>query len=359
VPVFVAVWGLLGLFLLLNYVGIKFVTTVQIGLVLLFLAALVTFIVGAAPAVEPANYQPLFPAELYADGLAPFMLAVVLLYIPFQGFGMIIEIGEELEDPVENIPRVLAIGMGIVTLVTVGLVVVLAGAVPWRQTVDPATGEAYAAGLTAVSRGILPTPAVLFVGLGALLAAATTVNTLYTSYSRTVMRAARDEVIPGVFAAVHERFGTPHRAILLLGTVPLLVTPLVSLVDATLLAHIDILDWLVVVVVTGIFIAFTIGGIALWNLPKVFPQRYEHSIYRLPRPLLKIVAAGNVVVSLGFTALVAASAPTALLFVLGWIALVTVGYLYRVRAYSRKGVDLRARMALLDKHEEIGTGGDD
>jgi len=354
-PTTVVVWALLGCFLLLNYVGIKFVAKVQIALVLAFLAALVTFIVGAAPAVDVANYQPLFPGELYAGGLAPFLLAVVLLYIPFQGFGMIIEIGEELENPVRNIPRVLAIGMGIVTAITIGVVVVLVGAVPWRGTIDPATGEAYAAGLTAVSRGVLPTPAVLFVGIGALLAAATTVNTLFTSYSRTVMRAARDDVIPDQFAAVHERFGTPHRAIVLLGAGPLLAAPLVPIVDRTLLSHIDILDWLVVVVVTGIFVAFAVAGVALWNLPTIFPQRYEHSIYRLPMPVLKVVAVGNVLVSTLFTLFVAASAPSALVFVAVYFAIVTVGYRYRIRAYANDGVDLKARMALLHKHEQIGT----
>ena len=358
VPTVAAVWALLGLFLVLNYVGIQLVTRVQIGLVLLFLGALLTFILGAAPAVEVTNYQPLFPAELYDGGLGPFLLAVVLLYIPFQGFGMIVEIGEELENPVENIPRVLAIGMTIVTVVTVALVFVLAGAVPWQATIDPETGEAYAAGLTAVSDGLLPVPAVMFVGLGALLAAATTVNTLFTSYSRTVMRAARDEVVPDVFAGVHDRFDTPHRAIVLLGVAPLAAAPLVAVVDETVLGHIDILDWLVVVVVTGIFIAFMIGGVALWNLPAGFPQRYAHSIYKLPRPVLKVVAVGNVVVSAVFTLFVAASAPSALLFVAAWVGLVTVGYVYRVRAYEQEGADLKARMALLHKHERIG-GGDD
>ena len=354
VPTVVAVWGLLGLFLALNYVGIQIVAKVQIGLVVLFLAALATFVLGAAPAVELSNYQPLFPPELYGGGLSPFLLAVVLLYIPFQGFGMIIEIGEEVENPVKNIPRVLAIGMGIVTLVTVALVFVLAGAVPWQATINPETGEAYAAGLTAVSEGLLPGPAVLLVGLGALVAAATTVNTLYTSYSRTVMRSARDEVIPEAFAAVHDRHGTPHRALLLLGVAPMVAAPVAPVVDETLLDHIDILDWLVVVVVTGIFVAFLIGGVALWNLPKVFPQRYEHSIYKLPMPVLKAVAVGNVVVSVVFTLLVAASAPSALLFVILAFTFVTVLYVYRVRTYEKAGVDLKSRMALLHKHEQLG-----
>jgi APA family basic amino acid/polyamine antiporter len=196
----------------------------------------------------------------------------------------------------------------------------------------------------------------LLVGLAALVAAATTVNTLLTSYSRTVMRAARDEVLPDVFATVHDRYDTPHRAILLFALPPMFAAPFITQLDAV--TPPDLLDWLVVVVVTGIFIAFMIGGVALWNLPTVFPKRYEHSIYKLPMPVLRIVAVGNIVVSAIFTLLVVQSAPTALAVVVGWMVLSGLLYLYRVRAYAKRGVDLKERMALLHKHERVG-GGDD
>ncbi len=358
-PVVAVVWGLLGLFLVLNYVGIRIVTKVQIAMVLVLIAGLITFAIGMAPSVDTANYSPLFPGELYGDGLSPFLLAVVLLYIPFQGFGMIIEIGEELEDPVRNIPRVLAIGMGLVTVLTLAVVFVLIGAVPWQETWQGGIvgGEPIEAGLAEAAGGTLPGPVVLFLGIAALIAGATTVNTLFTSYSRTIMRAGRDEVVPGLLAGVHERFNTPNRAIVLLGLPPILAAPFVGFFDA--LVAPDFLDWLVVVVVTGIFIAFMIGGVALWNLPRVFPQRYEYSIYKLPMPVLRLTAIANVVLSALFTLLVVASAPSAFVFVLAWILLVTGAYVYRIRAYEKKGEDLKSRMALLHKHEQIGGTNDD
>ena len=359
VPQVLAVWGILGLFLVLNYVGIQIVTKVQIAAVLVLVIGMLTFIVGGAFAVDTSNYTPVFPDELFSDGLTPFFLAVVLLYIPFQGFSMIIEIGEELKDPVRNIPRVLAVGMGIVTVLSLAMVFVLAGAVPWRETIDPSTGEAVEGGLAAVGGGFLPDVAILVIAVAALVAAATTVNTLFTSYSRTIMRAGRDEVVPSVFAGVHDRFNTPNRAILALGVPPLLVAPLIPLLDRSVLGHIDVLDWLVVVVVTGIFIAFMVGGVALWNLPKVFPQRYEYSIYKLPMPLLRVTAVANVVLSGLFTVLVAASAPSALGVVIAWILLGAATYVYRIRAYEKRGVDLKSRMALLHKHEQIGGGSSD
>lgn len=361
VPTIAAVWGLLGFFLVLNYVGVKIVTKVQIAFVLLLLAGMLAFVVSGLPHVDPGNYTPLFPddpGQPFHDGYAPFLLAIVTLYIPFQGFGMIIEIGEELENPVENIPRVLAIGMTIVTVLSLAIVFVLVGAIPLENlTVSGQLGgEPVEGGLAAVSEGVLSEPVRLVIGISALIAAATTVNTLFTSYSRTVMRAARDEVVPDVFAKVHDRYNTPHRAILLFAIPPMLAAPFVGYLDA--ITGPEVLDWLVTVVVSGIFIAFMIGGVALWNLPKVFPQRYEYSIYKLPMPVLRVVAVGNFVVSAVFTVLVVSSAPSAFGVVVAWILVSAVLYWYRIRAYAKEGVNLKERMALLHKHEQVG-GGDD
>ncbi len=360
IPTVVGAWILLVSFLLLNYVGIQMVARTQIALVALLLVGMLTFIIGGLMHFDTDNLSPMFPdgpGEPFEDSITPFVLAVVLLYIPFQGFSMIIEIGEEIRRPVKNIPRVLAIGMSIVTVLAVAVVVALVGAVPWQDTIDPATGEAVEGGLATVMVDLLPTWTVAIIAAGALIAAATTVNTLFTSYSRTVMRAARDEVVPSYFSAVHYRFNTPHRCVILLGVPPILAVPLVPYLDS--LVAVDFLDWLVVVVVTGIFIALMVGGVALWNLPKEFPKRYEYSFYKLPLPVLKVVAVGNVVASALFTLLVASSAPSALVFVALAVAFSGALYFYRIRRYRRKGVDLKERMALLHKHERIGGGDSD
>jgi APA family basic amino acid/polyamine antiporter len=86
VPTVAAVWGLLGLFLILNYVGIQIVTKTQIGFVLMLIVGMLAFVLSGLPHVDAANYTPLFPAEEgqpFADSFAPFLLAVVTLYIPF------------------------------------------------------------------------------------------------------------------------------------------------------------------------------------------------------------------------------------------------------------------------------------
>ena len=350
VPALLVVWGLLLGFLLLNYVGVQLVVRVQLVMVGILVLGLLAFVFTGAFDVDTANYTPLFPSESpdapFAEGIGPFFIAIVTLYIPFQGFGMVVEIGEELENPVRNIPRVLAIGMSIVVAVSAAVVIVLVGVLPWEKAgpVIDAGG-----GLAAVAGQFTRTEIAAFVAFGALIGAATTINTLFTSYSRTIMRAARDDVAPRRLATIHDSYGTPTGAIVALGAPPILLAPLAIHLDR--IVAVDALDWLVTVTVTGIFVAFAILGVALWRLPQLFPGRYEHSFYRLPLPLLKVVAVGNTVISILFGVLVAIGQPSALAVVIGWIVLTIGIHQYRRRRYRKKGVDLEEGMSSLHGHE--------
>jgi len=238
--------------------------------------------------------------------------------------------------------------MTIVAVLSVAVVVVLAGILPWQDaTTVVADGGGLSLALTEFTDGA-PVWAGVVVALAALIGAATTVNTLVTSYSRTVMRAGRDDVLPGGFAELHETHSTPYRAILLLGVPPLLFAPFAVSLDGAL--GVDMLDWLVTVVVTGIFVVFTFIGVAIWRLPTVFPARYEHSVYRLPMPVLRVVAVGNSVISAGLALLVGLSQPSALALVLGWMVLAYAVYRYRLSTYTGEG-SLKDRMGSLDNHE--------
>lgn len=343
------VWGLLFLFLVLNFLGIRLVAQVQFAMVAILLTALVTFILVGLFNIDTGNYTPVFPTHgeeaPFADGYAPFLTAIIILYIPFQGFAIVVEIGEEMKNPIKNIPRVLALGMAIVTMISFAVVFVLTGVLPWWEA--PGVVES-GGGLATVINGVSITPVAIVVAVGALIGAATTINTLYTSYSRTIMRAARDDVLPPLFGRLHENHNTPYYAILLLGIPPLLLAPVTIYLDG--IFAVEALDWLVVVVVTCIFIVFAFLGVGLWRLPKIFPNRYEHSFYKLPKPVLKIVAVGNTVLSLIFAAFVILSQPSAFILIAFWMILAYGIYRYRLYSYQGDG-ELKDRMSGLHSHE--------
>jgi basic amino acid/polyamine antiporter, APA family len=316
VPAWLLMAGVLLTFMGLNIRGITVVTTLQLVMVAAIVVGFLAFIIPGLFQIEAANYTPMFP-----EGSEPFILAVVALFIPFQGYSMIVELGEELQDPVRNIPRVLVYGMAVAVLLSLLLTFVFTGLDDYVTLgalgdggVAEAAGDYLAGWIGAV------------VAAAAILGAFTTLNAVTTSYSRTIMRAARDDVVNSRLAELHPTTGVPHWAILVLALPPVLLIPLNP-----------------GPVVLPVFIALTIlfGGflsaIALWNLPKRFPEAYQNSIYRLPLPLLKVAAVGSGTSSLLFWLAVA---PQALPIVGAILVLAASGAVYHrfhVRHRERAG----------------------
>lgn len=317
IPIVVGALALLVFFTVLNYFGIRIVANAQLLLVAVLLIGILTFTIGGFMNFDSGNLDPLFPdgeGEPFESGYAPFLLAVVLLYIPFQGFSMIIELGEEMENPERNVPLALVIGMSLVTVLVLGLITALIGSVPWEQAINPETGEPVEGGLAAVMMDTLPGWSIGLIAVGALVAAATTVNSMITSFSRTLMAAARDGILPKKISEIHEKHDTPTKAILLIGIPPILAAPFHQVFNNWL--TVQLLDWLVVIVVSGIFISFIITAVALWKLPTKYPEMYQNSRHKIPEPALKIIAAANITISLIFMGMVARTAPSALVFLL-------------------------------------------
>jgi APA family basic amino acid/polyamine antiporter len=319
----------LGLFLLVNLVGIRIVAQVQLAMVAVLLVGMLAFVVPGAFHVEAGNYTPVLP-----NGYGPFVVAVVSLHFPLRGFSMLIEIGEEIEEPAANIPRVLVLSAAIGLSLMVALLAVFVGVAGWGGV------DGLDAAVAAVAGEFLPAPLVALVVVAALLGSLTSVNTTFASYSRTIMRAARDDVVPEPLAVLNGRFETPHRSVLLLGVPPLLLVPVTP--SPVVLS---------IALSLAILFAVFVGGLALWNLPKVFPQRYGYSLYRLPMPLLRVTAVGSVVSALLLWAALLTQLPWIGAVVFGWLVLGWVVYRWRVRRFRARGVDLPERMRTLHDHE--------
>ena len=337
------IWVAIVPFLLLNLFGIRFVTQIQFALVAVIIFGMLLFIVPGAAAIDTANYTPMFP-----EGYGPFVVAVVSLFIGMYGFGLALNIGEEIEDPIRNIPRVIALSTLIGVSLMVGAVVVAVGALHWTEWAGIEAGISY------VALEFLPWWAAALVAFAAIVGALTTINTIYVNFSRLVMRAARDEILPRSLADVSDRFDSPNRAVLLIGVPPLVLVPLAgpeSLLNPVVMS---------IVLSLALLMSIVFLAIAAYRLPKVFPQRYEHSFYRLPRPVLYVTAVGGVVVPTGFWLLLMTQYTYTGLAVLGWMAVGYPVYRYRVYRYDQRGVDLRSRMKLLHDHEQDAAAkGDD
>jgi APA family basic amino acid/polyamine antiporter len=188
-------------FWLLNLVGVAPTAKVQAVLTLALAVALLLYLALGAGHVDAANFS------ISMGDSAVGALGAIALLMPLAAGGLyIIDFAQDVRDPKRTVPRVLAHGIAVVVVmyalfaaVTVGVV---PGGEPWGDTlVDPA--KAF------MSDGFL----VYFILGGAVVAAVTTVNALFTAASRVILRLASMGVLPAAAARRNERFGTPHVAL--------------------------------------------------------------------------------------------------------------------------------------------------
>lgn len=200
-----------------NYAGVQksaLLTRVLVAVVLAVLAAVVVLLAGAAEATR---------IDIGADaGFWGVLQAAGLLFFAFAGYARIATLGEEVRDPARTIPRAIPIALGI-ALAVYAVVAVAVLAVLGGGGLATATAPLADAVTAAGHRDLAPVvrAAAAVAALGALLS-------LVLGVSRTTLAMARDRHLPPALAAVHPRFGGPHRAEVAVG---LTVAVLAAFVD--------------------------------------------------------------------------------------------------------------------------------
>jgi basic amino acid/polyamine antiporter, APA family len=200
-----------------NYVGVRQGSLVQTTFTILKLGAIVAIIVvafalGHSTTVAPsAGLGTPLPTPSQAFTFSKFLTAVAAGLFAFGGWHMVTYAAEETREPERTIPRALWLGVLIVT----GCYVALNAA--YFHVLTPAE----IAGSTRVAADAADT--VLGRGGAALMSAIVAVSTfgalngVILSGPRAYLAMARDGLLVSWAAAIHPRFRTPHRAILLQG----------------------------------------------------------------------------------------------------------------------------------------------
>jgi APA family basic amino acid/polyamine antiporter len=145
--------------------------------------------------------------------VAGVLQAAGLLFFAFAGYARIATLGEEVYDPGRTIPRAIPIALGI-ALAVYALVAVAALGVLGPQRLAQSAAPLVAIVQIAGAGWLAPV-----VRTGAVVAAVGSLLALILGVSRTTLAVARDRHLPRILAAVHPRFGVPHRAELAVGAV--------------------------------------------------------------------------------------------------------------------------------------------
>jgi len=146
--------------------------------------------------------------------------AAGLLFFAFAGYARIATMGEEVRDPRRTIPRAILLALAGAVVVYAVVAVTLLGSLG-LEGVAGTTAPLAAAVESSPWAGVVVRVGAAAASLGALLA-------LVAGIGRTSLAMAREGDLPRGLAAVHPRFGVPHRAEVALAAV---VVVLVLTVD--------------------------------------------------------------------------------------------------------------------------------
>lgn len=209
--------------------------------------------------------------------------AVFLVFFAYLGFGSIVNVAEETENPTRTIPRAIVLAIGVTTVLYVFVAISAIGVVDWQVLSESASP------LTVVARTGGGDAAASVVTAIALTSTANTVLILLVSTSRLVYGVSKSEYrsFPAVFSRIHRSRQTPYLAIALVGGVTVPVTLLEDLGQVASLAN------------GGLLVVFVVVNCALLKLR--YEQPAEHGGFTAPVTVgrLSLTALAGLVTSLG------------------------------------------------------------
>jgi basic amino acid/polyamine antiporter, APA family len=275
-----------------------------------------------------------------------FLSAAALLFASFIGFDSIAQAGGEAKRPGRDLP--LAIGIAVVS---VGLFYMLFTAavyhaVPWQYVAaESARRDLTAPGLLGY---LLPPFWTVVIVSGAAVALAKDLPAMLLGVSRLMFAWADDGIFPARIAAVHPRYRTPHVAIIASGLMATLGI-LGSHLAGDFFLGVDIL-------VTSMLVNFLVMAITVLTLPSRNPELASAVTVVPSRALQRPLVIASVVVLAGFLAVHTwkdLNAPVAAWYFRStslWAIVMAIGsaiYWREVRTLRGRGIDLRARVAVL------------
>lgn len=261
--------------------GAKESAWVNTVMVAIKVIVLLVFVFIAFTAFTMQNFEPLAPM-----GAAGVAAASSRLFFSYIGFDAASTAGDEAKNPQKDLPRAIILSMVIVTVVYILVAIAAIGALPWTEFND---GEAAFVRILTDITG-QPLLALMF-SVGAVIAIASVVLTVYYGQTRILFRMARDGMVPKIFGRVRPSTGTPVAGTVIVGVIIAVVAafiPLGELADATSIG--------------------TLFAFALVNLSVIYLRRARPELprsYKVPFfpvvPILGIVMCLGLMVTLGGT----------------------------------------------------------
>lgn len=214
-PVLPVAVGTYGVFIALNWFGVKSSATFSFWITLISVVELVVFMVLVWPHFRWENFLAHNPTRVGWREIFGGIPFAIWFFVAIEGVAMV---AEEVKNPHKTIPRGYVSSILTLVVLALGVMILSAGVGDWRTLAEH---DHPLPGALAAALGEQSGWAKLFAGLGLFgLVASFHCNTL--SYSRQLYALAREGYLPDLLASLHPRYRTPHWALLAGGAVGLL-----------------------------------------------------------------------------------------------------------------------------------------
>lgn len=276
------------LFFIANMFGTKNAIKVQKIMNYMLYAAFALFIVVG---LTKLNTVFVFDEAKFMAGGAKGMFNALSLLIFSLGGGMsVLELGGMVENPEKNLPKACLAVAGTVAILFAGVAIVTAGTLPIVPLAEGGAGVPNSLFFKGPNQAVINAAHALFqnkamlyffmIG-GACLALTTTINSSFSWYSASCLRAAEDGWFPKSLAKLNKH-GSPvyiQLIFVIMGIVPIILAP--NLIElnmtlAKLAAGLQIL-------------CNVIPNLALLSLPRLYPDKWKNSRFYMSKPALTAI----------------------------------------------------------------------
>ncbi|MBN1873090.1 MAG: amino acid permease [Anaerolineae bacterium] len=249
---------IIGLFSLLNILGVTQVGNAQIILGGGLLAIFALYIVAGFICPEGFSWnvfivgESIFAHKEFWTNFSRILATIALVYNAYVGFEVIADDAEEVNNPSRTIPTGILVSLTLCTLIYVLVGLVTLGTVPWQDLAGSETA------LTDAVRHFIPGWGVPLMAVAGMIATLTSINSAMLSATREAFTLGRDGVWPRMFSKL-SRFRTPYVAILIIGGISALV------------AIIGLVDFLSYISSSGYLFVLFWGSLSMVRLRKLYP----------------------------------------------------------------------------------------
>jgi amino acid transporter len=193
-------------FLGINLRGARTSGGVELGVVAIKLTILAVFAAAGLIGIKADHFVPLFD-----HGITSPLVAVALIFVAYEGFELIPNAIDEMDNPERNLRRAIVIAVVLTTIIYIVVAVAALGNLSPAQIQHD---QEYV--LAVAAQPSLGQAGFVLIGIAALLSTASAINATLFGAARLAMVMAREQALPKIFALQEHTRPVPYVALLAL-----------------------------------------------------------------------------------------------------------------------------------------------